>query len=143
MVGLAALVTFLEGTLWHGGVRLQHRSSITALLHYYIGRDRASTVQSSRPGASPFSSQSVTVRGLFLPYLLQVEILRRDPSLRLNLQQQERFSASSCYRSRCYRSSFGIVSICNYKEGFQPTRVTDRDKPEAWLVPNPLTYRHI
>ena len=29
--------------------------------------------RSSRPGASPFSSRSVTVRGLFLPYLLQIE----------------------------------------------------------------------
>ncbi len=36
-------------------------------------------------------------------------------------------SASSCYRSRYYRPTLGIVSICNYKEGFQPTRVTDRD----------------
>lgn len=51
-------------------------------------------------------------------------------------------SASSCYRSRYYRPTLGIVSICNYKEGFQPTRVTDRDKPEAWWESNPLTCRH-
>lgn len=56
--------------------------------------------RSSRPWASPFSSRSVTVRGLFLPYLLQIEIPCSDP---------------------------GYVSFCNSKNGFQPLRVTDRD----------------
>ncbi len=90
---LAALVTFPEGTLWRSGVSLQYRPSITTLLHYYLGRDRAFPGSIERGKSSPdqvdqsltVSSRSVTVRGLFLPYLLQIEILRSDPSLRLIL----------------------------------------------------------
>ena len=40
-------VTFPEVTLWHAGVHLQDRTSITAYLHLYIGRDRASAADSS------------------------------------------------------------------------------------------------
>ena len=47
MVDLAALVTFPEGTLCHGGVRRQERTSITVHLHLYIGRDRASAADLS------------------------------------------------------------------------------------------------
>lgn len=127
-------VTFPEGTLWCSGVSLQNITSITTHLHLYVGRDRASTADSSvdflpfeiERGYSPTygltsspkweiahahslsgrfstlvrpeihaqdkrlgpllpSSLSVTFREHFLPYLLQIEILRRDPSLRLIL----------------------------------------------------------
>ena len=44
---LTALATFPEGTLWCGGVHLQNRTSITAYLHLYIGRDRAPVADSS------------------------------------------------------------------------------------------------
>lgn len=40
-------VAFPEGTLWRSGVHLQDRTSITAYLHLYIGRDRASVADSS------------------------------------------------------------------------------------------------
>lgn len=130
----AALVTFPEGTLWRSGVHLQDRTSITAYLHLYIGRDRASVADSSvdflpfeiergqsptigvpprpkwqiihdhslsgrfstlvrpiihaqgeRLGSPPPLSRSVTFREHFLPYLLQIEIPRSDPGLRLIL----------------------------------------------------------
>ena len=44
---MAALVTFPKVTLWHGGVHLEHRPSITTLLHYYIGRDRTFPARTS------------------------------------------------------------------------------------------------
>ena len=127
-------VTFPKVTLWCSGVHLQDRTSITAYLHLYIGRDRASAADSSvdflpfeiergqsptigvpprpkwqiihdhslsgrfstlvrsiihaqggQPSSTRLLSRSVTYREHFLPYLLQVEILRRDPSLRLIL----------------------------------------------------------
>lgn len=40
-------VTFPEVTLWCSRVHLQDRASITAYLHLYIGRDRASVADSS------------------------------------------------------------------------------------------------
>ena len=40
-------VTFPKVTLWRSGVHLQDRTSITAYLHLYIGRDRASVADSS------------------------------------------------------------------------------------------------
>ena len=40
-------VTFPEVTLWHGGVHLEDRASITAYLHLYIVRDRTSVADSS------------------------------------------------------------------------------------------------
>ena len=40
-------VTFPKVTLWRSGVHLQDRTSITAYLHLYIGRDRASLANSS------------------------------------------------------------------------------------------------
>ena len=39
-------MTFPKVTLWRSGVRLQHRPSIPAYLHLYIGRDRASAADS-------------------------------------------------------------------------------------------------
>ena len=38
---LHVVVTFPEGTLWRGGVRLLNRTSISTHLHLYIGQDRA------------------------------------------------------------------------------------------------------
>lgn len=89
---LATLATFPEGTLWRSGVAcgIGLRNDPLALLlrsqsgfHGTIERGKSSPDQVNQ--SLTVSSRSVTVRGLFLPYLLQIEILRSDPGLRLIL----------------------------------------------------------
>ena len=58
--------------------------------------------------------------------------------------RQEIFHARMSDNPRSMRTISPIsasVSICNSKRIIPPLSVTDRDKPEAWLAPNPLAYR--
>ena len=165
-------VTFPEVTLWCSGVHLQDRTSIMAYLHLYIGRDRGFPdriergqsptfgVASSpkweiihpRMSGNPHSTRMTGTGPAFVSICNSKRVIPppsvtdRDITQRHQLTSHSvtvrTVSSSSCYRSRYYRPTLGIVSICNYKEGFQPTRVTDRDKPEAWWESNPLTCRH-
>lgn len=122
-------MTFPEVTLWCSRVHLQDRASITAYLHLYIGRDRASQTEDALPRQNRawiFFRLKSSVD--YLPLCRVIESKVADYPRSFSKREIFHARASEYPRSmRTISPTPASVSICNSKRVIPPLSVTDRD----------------
>lgn len=118
---MAALVTFPEVTLCHGGVRRQERTLITVHLHLYIGR-----VWARQNRAWIFFRLKSSVDNLPLCRAIESKVADYPRSFTKRKIFHTR-SSDNPHSMTMTNLAPASVSICNSKRIIPPLSVTDRD----------------